>query len=327
MAKGGARELNNRIKSVGNIRKITKAMEMVAAARMKKIIARTISARSHSQAAWEILTNIAESIRNGNPLLTARPVKRICIVLISSNKGLCGGLNTQLIKKVMEQVKSPYDLMINRTKDMKIEPEVDTKHVEIDFVVVGRKGAEALVREKQNVVASFLEWNENTQAGEISPLTDFLLESYISHKYDKVVVAFNNFVSVVKNDPKFRQLLPLSKRDIEKQLREAGETQRGRKKELEEIREEFKEADYLFEPSRRKVLDIILPRMIESQIYQAFLESQASEFSSRMLTMKNASEVARDIMDEFSLRYNVARQAGITSELAEISASMVEMEK
>jgi len=316
----GAKELKNRKDSVGNIRKITKAMEMVAAAKMKKVIARTISARSHAQAAWEILTNIAESIKGGGPLLKVRPVKRICVILITSNKGLCGGLNTQLIKKVLEQVKDPRSIMINRTKGKKIEPTIDPKEAQIDFVAIGKKGNEALARAGQNIIASFPDWNEATKVEEIYPITELIVNSYEKKQYDKIVVAFNDFVSVVKNEPKIRQLLPLSKQDIEKQLSDSAGG-------LDETKIEYKEANYLFEPSRKMVLEIILPRMIEGQIYQAFLESQASEFSSRMMTMKNASDVAKDIMEEFDLRYNQARQSGITAELAEISAGAIAMEE
>ncbi|MFH1183014.1 MAG: ATP synthase F1 subunit gamma [Candidatus Moraniibacteriota bacterium] len=329
MAKGNAKELRKRIKSVGNIRKITKAMEMVAAAKMKKVIAKAISARTYAEAAWGILVNISESVlRSENPLLTVRPVKRICVVLFSSNKGLCGGLNNQLIKKILEQVKEPYSLMVNRVRDKKIEPEVDPKKLEIDFVTIGRKGTEAAIRAKQNVVASFVDWNEQLGLDNVYPLSGFLLENYEKAYYDKIVVAYSNFVSVVRNQPKIRQILPLSRQDIEKQLEELGkETKiKVRREEVKEIREAAMGTNYIFEPTKEKVLKVILPRMIESQIYQSFLESQASEFSSRMLTMKNASDVAGEMMEDFNLYYNIARQAGITSELAEISAGITAME-
>ena len=330
MAKGGAKELRKRIKSVGNIRKITKAMEMVAAAKMKKVIAKAVSSRTYAELAWTILVNVSESVRRSeNPLLKARPVKRICIVLFSSNKGLCGGLNNQLVKKVLEQVKDPSSLMINRVREIKIEPTVSPKDLEIEFVTVGKKGTEAAIRAGQKVVASFFDWNEQLGLDNVYPLTEFLFEKYREEYYDKIVVAYSNFVSVVRNQPKIRQILPLSRTDIEKQLEELGKEvkrKETRKEELDEMKEEAKETDYLFEPNKENVLQIILPRMIESQIYQAFLESQASEFSSRMLTMKNASDVAKDMMTEFNLYYNIARQAGITRELAEISAGITAME-
>lgn len=330
MAKGGAKELRKRIKSVGNIRKITKAMEMVAAAKMKKVIARAVSSRSFSELAWTILVNVSESVRRSeNPLLAVRPVKRICIVLFSSNKGLCGGLNNQLVKKVLEQVKSPHSLMVNRVRDTKIEPTVSPKDLEVEFITVGRKGTEAVIRAGQKVVASFLDWNEQLGFDNVYPLTELLFEKYNEAYYDKIVVAYSNFVSVVKNEPKIRQILPLSRLDIEKQLEELGKEAKQkelRKEEIREMKQEAKETTYLFEPDKENVLRVILPRLIEGQIYQAFLESQASEFSSRMLTMKNASDVARDMMTEFNLYYNIARQAGITSELAEISAGITAME-
>jgi len=329
MAKGGAKELRKRIRSVGNIRKITKAMEMVAAAKMKKVIAKAVSTRSYSELAWSILVNVSESVRvRENPLLEVRPVKRICVALFTSNKGLCGGLNTQLVKKVIEQVKNPHSLMINRVRDVKLEPTVSPKDLEIEFVTVGKKGTDAVIRAGQKVVASFLDWNEQLGMNNVYPLTEFLFEKYREAYYDKIVVAYNNFVSVVRNQPKIRQILPLSRLDIEKQLEELGKetVQKAREKEIREMKEIARETNYVFEPGKKVVLDIILPNMIESQIYQAFLESQASEFSSRMLTMKNASDVAGDMMTDFNLFYNIARQAGITSELAEISAGITAME-
>jgi len=328
MPKGGAKELRKRIKSIENIRKITKAMEMVAAAKMKKVIARAVSARSYAEAAWEILVNIADSVRSGSPLLRVRPVKKICIVVFSSNKGLCGGLNAQLLKKILEQVKNPESLMINRVRGVKVDPLTKPEKLEIDFVAVGKKGAEILVRGKQNLVASFFGWNEKTSITEIYPLTDFLIDSYKEAKYDKIVVAYSNFISVVRNQPKIRQILPLSRQDMEKQIEELGKEKKkmARREEMKEKMEEAKERNYIFEPSKEKVLAMILPRMIESQIYQAFLEAQASEFSSRMLTMKSASDVAGEMMHDFSLYYNRLRQTGITSELAEISAGITAME-
>lgn len=330
MAKGGAKELRKRIKSVGNIRKITKAMEMVAVAKMKKVIAKAVSSRSFSELAWAILVNISESVRKSeNPLLKTRPVKRICIVLFSSNKGLCGGLNNQLVKKILEQVKEPYSLMVNRVRDVKIEPTVSPKDLDIEFITVGKKGTEAVIRAGQKVVASFLDWNEQLGLDNVYPLTELLFQKYNEGYYDKIVVAYSNFVSVVRNEPKIRQILPLSRLDIEKQLEELGKEVKKkelRKEEIKEMKAEAKEADYIFEPNKEKVLSVILPRLIEGQIYQAFLESQAAEFSSRMLTMKNASDVAGDMMNEFNLYYNIARQAGITRELAEISAGITAME-
>lgn len=330
MAKGGAKELRKRIKSVGNIRKITKAMEMVAAAKMKKVIAKAVSSRSYTELAWSILVNISESVRRSeNPLLKVRPVKRICIVLFSSNKGLCGGLNNQLVKKILEQVKEPTSLMVNRTRDTKIESEISPKDLEVEFITIGKKGTEAVIRAGQKVVASFLDWNDQLGLDNVYPLTELLFEKYNEGYYDKIVVAYSNFVSVVKNDAKIRQILPLSRSDIEKQLEELGKENKkldARKEEIKEMKEEASEAYYTFEPNKENVLKVILPRLIEGQIYQAFLESQASEFSSRMLTMKNASDVAKDMMNEFSLFYNVARQAGITRELAEISAGITAME-
>ncbi|MBD3238557.1 MAG: ATP synthase F1 subunit gamma [Candidatus Moranbacteria bacterium] len=315
------KELKARLKSIRNTRKITKAMEMVAASKMKKVINRAIRTREYTQTAWEILTKISESVDKIHPLLMIRPVKKVCLIVFTSNKGLCGGLNNQLLRKVNTNLKNPYNLLINRTHDRKILPKIDPKQAVFEIVTVGKKGEEEMIRLNRNLIAVFNDFNEQSTLSNLKPVAKMAIDGYVAKKYDKVVIAYTDFISTVSNKPRLRQVLPVSRKDLERQLEELG---RGvsEEQEMEELKAEVEERYYTFEPNKEKILEMILPKVVESQIYQAFLESQAAEFSARMLTMKNASDTAMDMIKSFEFQYNQARQAAITSELAEISAGM-----
>src|SRR4030042_2539697 len=152
----GTRELKRRIKSVGNTKKITRAMEMVAASKMRRAVAAVLAIRPYAHSAWSVLTNMARAFQNyETPLLAAREVKKICIVLVSSNRGLCGGLNSQLLRKVTEQVKKPTLLKVNRAGDRRIESSVPDEQIEIDFITVGKKGSAAVRKLGKNIIATF----------------------------------------------------------------------------------------------------------------------------------------------------------------------------
>jgi F-type H+-transporting ATPase subunit gamma len=319
------KQLRVRLKSIKNTKKITKAMEMVAASKMKKVIGRALCTREYTQTAWEILTKISEAAAKTHPLLAIRNVKRICLILITSNKGLCGGLNSQLLRKVAENLDNPYNMMINRTWGRKIMPKINPSEVVTEVVVIGKKGREEMVRRGRNLVASFTDFNDQSGFYDLRPVAKIAIDGYKEKRYDKVILAYTDFISTAVNKPRLRQVLPVSRKDLERQLEELG---RGisEKEEMEELKKEVHERSYLFEPSKEKILKAILPKVVESQIYQAFLEFQAAEFSSRMLTMKNASDTAGDMIYNFSLQYNQARQAAITAELAEISGGMVVLE-
>jgi F-type H+-transporting ATPase subunit gamma len=315
------KQLKARLKSIKNTHKITKAMEMVAASKMKRVIDRALKTREYSQTAWEILTKITESVEKTHSLLKIRPVKRIGLILITSNKGLCGGLNTQLMKKLLANLKEPYNMMVNRVGEKRVEPSVDKKDLEVEIICVGKKGESEIVKNGQNLVASFNNFNESTSISGLRPVIKMAVDGYKKKKYDKVILAYTDFISSIVNKPRLRQVLPISQKDIERQIEEIGGGIAPKEK-MDQKREEVKEKFYTFEPSREEILDRILPKVVESQIFQAFLEHQASEFSARMMTMKNASDTAKEMIDNFSFQYNQARQAAITSELAEINAGM-----
>lgn len=319
------KQLRTRLKSIRNTKKITKAMEMVAASKMKKVIRRALATREYSQTAWEILNKISSEVAKTHPLLKYREVENICLIVVTSNKGLCGGLNSQIMRKVLQNINSPYNMMINRIGEMKLLPKIDPKDVKIDLVSVGKKGEAEIIKNKLNLIASFNGFNEQTTFNDLAPLSKIAIDGYTQKKYDKVIIAYTDFISTVLNKPRLRQVLPISKKDLEKQLEELGKGI-SEKEEMEEVKEDVKKRFYTFEPDRQKFFKRIVPSVVEIQIYQAFLEFQAAEFSSRMLTMKNASDTAGEMIYNFNLQYNQLRQAAITSELAEISGGMVALE-
>ena len=300
-------------------------MEMVAASKMKRVINQVLATREYSQTAWEILTNISEAVEKIHPLLAIRDVKKILLILITSNKGLCGSLNTQLVRKVLENIRNPYNMMINRIGEEKILPKIDPEEAEIEIVCLGKKGQNEMIKTGQNLIASFNGLNDQSGMSDLIPVAKIAIDGYTAKKYDKVILGYTDFITTILNKPRLRQVLPISRKDLEKQLEELG-GKISKKEEMEEIKEEVAQKFYTFEPNREKLLSVILPKVVESQIYQAFLEFQASEFSARMLTMKNATDTAEDMIGSFTLQYNQARQSAITSELAEISGGTVALE-
>ena len=315
-----AKQLKTRLKSIKNTKKITKAMEMVAASKMKRIIDRALKTREYTQTAWEIITKITQAVESSNPLLETRKVKNICLIVITSNKGLCGGLNTSLMRKVFENIKNPYNMMINRTGGIKIEPESVDK-MNLDIISIGKKGEEEIVKAGKNLIASFNGLNDSSRSNDFLPVAKLAIDGYKKKKYDKVIIAYTDFISTVVNKPRLRQVLPISDKDLERQLEELGKGI-AYESEMDELRKKVAQRYYTFEPDAESILDNVLPKVVHSQIYQAFLESLASEFSARMLTMKNATDTASDMISSFNFQYNQARQAAITSELAEISAGI-----
>ncbi|MFA5872004.1 MAG: ATP synthase F1 subunit gamma [Parcubacteria group bacterium] len=316
----GTRELKRRIKSVNNTRKMTRAMEMVSASKMRKAVSSVLAIRPYAHSAWAVLSNLARAFEKYQTgLLEVREVKRICMVVVTSNKGLCGGFNTQLLRRVMEQVKKPAQLKINRMGDKKIESLVPDEEIQIDFITVGKKGASLVRKMGRNIIATFDQLTYLPKTEDIRALTRLIADDFLAKKYDKVVIAYTDFVSPVIQQPKFRQLLPISKVDIEKQLADMDVL-------AEEVGLKEPEIEYKVEPDPKFVLTEVLPRLVEMQIYHAILESNASKESARMMSMRNATEAATEMSDDLTLIFNQLRQAGITQEIAEISAGRAALE-
>lgn len=293
-------------------------MEMVAASKMRKAIEAVLKTRTYANLSWLTVLNLSRSAHSHNKalhrLLTPRKeIKKVGVILITSNRGLCGGFNTAIINKVYESMKK-YQTMGEKAI------------VEVEFVLVGKKGA-AIHRHGQTVVADFPKLDLASEVNEIVPVANLIIGGYLNGKYDKVMVAYTDFVSSLKQIPRVKQLLPIEIDQADEYLGIMGEDSRlGLDKEFVQHKEEKHSHigkfhyDYIFEPSPEEVLNEMLPRLVEIQLYQALLESNASEYSARMSAMRQATDAAGDMVSELTLSYNKARQAGITAEIAEISA-------
>lgn len=318
MASG--KEIRRRIKSIHSTGKITKAMEMVSAAKMRKAIASVLAIRPYAKSAWSVLTNLSRAFENYQTgLLEVREVKKVLIILVSSNRGLCGSFNSQLAKKIKEELANPEKLKINRVGTKKIGAAGNGQELAIDFITVGKKGESMARKLSKNIVASFNEIGYVTNIEAIQPLSQIIVADYAAKKYDKVVVVYTDYVSALSQQTRIRQLLPISKIDLEKQIAEMDVL--AKEYGLDEPKMEYK-----IEPNPEEVLQYIIPRLIEMQIYHAILESRASEESARMLAMRNATDAAEEMADDLTFVYNQIRQMKITQEIAEISAGRAALE-
>ncbi|MBT4277227.1 ATP synthase F1 subunit gamma [Candidatus Falkowbacteria bacterium] len=311
------KDIQRRIKSVGNTKKITKAMEMVAASKMRRAVNMVIATRPYANLSWNTILNLSQTNSDSvHPLLQKKEqYKKILLVLISSNRGLCGGYNIQLVNKAIDSIKK-------HNGGEKIT----------DIVTMGRKGAEIILRHKYNVVFDFPKPDLATGIYEVSDLSKMVIQSFLKGEYDKIMVAYTDFISSVNQVPRVKQLLPIDLDTEDDYLGIVGKDERiGLTKEFIKEKEEkyLKKGkysfEYTFEPSTKEVLDQMIPRLIEIQLYQALLEANASEHSLRMLNMRNASDAAGEMIEDLTLYYNKARQASVTNEIAEISAGAAAM--
>ncbi len=311
--------IKTRIKSVGNTKKITKAMEMVAAAKMRKATEAALNTRTYATMAWDLLVNLSKGQKEVLPLLEIRQVKKLLVILVTSNRGLCGSFNSNIIKKTAQQLNDPKNISRQRAGDEEIE---GSEKIEIDVIGIGKKGANFAKKQGYNLIASYSDFSDTPSLERLLPISKTVIDEYEAGNYDKVVVAYTDYQSAIAQVAKLRQVLPISEHDIEKMIGELGENvERGTRDEGREDK-----TDYLFEPSTTEVLKTILPRLVETQIYQAVLESSASEHAARMMAMRNASDAAEDMIKELNLTFNKARQAGITQEIAEIAGGAAALE-
>ncbi len=313
------RDILRRIKSVNNTKKITRAMEMVAASKMKRAVNMALQTRTYANLSWNTVLHLSRINGSANhKLLEQRDkYKKVLLILFSSNRGLCGGYNVQIYNKAISSIEK-------HENGDKIT----------DIVTMGRKGAELIGRDGYDVVADFEKPDLATGVYEVHGLSKMVIDGFLSSKYDKVMVAYTDFISPINQVPRVKQLLPIQLDTDDEYLGIVGKDDKIgiTRKYIEEKGDKYVkkggfEYEYIFEPSIKEVLDEILPRLIEVQLYQALLEANASEHSSRMLSMRNATDAAGDMIDELTLYYNKARQASVTSEIAEISAGAAAMSK
>ncbi len=305
MASG--KEIKSRIKSIKNTGKITKAMELVSAAKMRKAVARTFEARAYATAAEALLKKIDGFREQEKP-----KGDKLLLIVITSNKGLCGGYNTQVLKLAAERIKQ-YGR--DRT----------------DIVSIGSKGKIALARLGSLLIASFTELPEMPTSRDVAPIANYIDKQYASGEYAKVELFYTHYVSALTQTPTHKVIVGDTNGVTPA---EAGAQANGQKTNSLDpgsnfadslsgtTQEKEDQTDYLIEPSQSTILPNLLRHLSKQRFYHALLESLASEHSARMVAMKNAKESAEEMIDELGLAYNKARQASITQEISEISAGM-----
>ncbi|OGH64206.1 MAG: ATP synthase F1 subunit gamma [Candidatus Magasanikbacteria bacterium RIFCSPHIGHO2_01_FULL_41_23] len=309
------KEIKQRIKSVKNTKKMTKAMELVSAAKMRKAVQGALATRMFATLARELLEQLASGNKPTSPLLEERPVARLLVILITSNRGLCGSFNANIFKRAWQILQDKTNVARHRGLDGKdIIPLSD---VAVDVIGVGKKSATFAKRHNYPLIAAFDHLSERPAFEDILSISSMARKAFTEKTYDKVVVMYTQYNSSLSQTVKARQLLPVSPHDLEKML-VVGEK-------AEEI-PSLKQNGYLFEPNPETIIATIVPRLVDIQLYQAILESSASEHSTRMVAMKNASSSAGDMINGLTLEFNKARQAAITQEIAEIAGGAAALE-
>ncbi|MDP2685451.1 MAG: ATP synthase F1 subunit gamma [bacterium] len=320
--------IKNRIQSVTNTKKITKAMEMVSASKMRKSVEAVLNTRTYATMTRDLMINLSGvENRAKYALLTVRPVKNILLIIISSNRGLCGSFNANIARKAIVALKNKKELAKHFENGKEILPDGE---VNVKILGIGKKSASVAKREGHELVGMFEDINGITDFDKIVSISKDVIRDFKESKYDKVVVAYTDYKSSLTQEPKIRQLLPVSAYELDKMLDELGRDSKsvsGQAKEgVKDSTNLFDASSYIFEPNQDEILEYVLPKLVEVQMLQSVLESSASEHSSRMMAMRNASDAARDMIDELNLTFNKARQASITQEIAEIAGGAAALE-
>lgn len=286
-----ARDIKNRIKSVKNIAQVTRALQAVSASRVRKAMDAVEHTRPYTQKAWQVLTHIAgQPGRNSlHPLLTKREkVNNVIVVLLSGDRGLAGPYNTNIMRFEHEEFK-----------------DFDAK---VGYIPVGRKGAELLYRREENVLAQFDNLPAEPSYTDVSAIGRLIVDDFLEGKADEVYLVYTDFVNMIRQIPTSKKLLPLEFDSAEGLVQAGfGEVSKG------------PAAAYAYEPSQVEILDEIIPSFTGLQVYQAVLESFASEHAARMVAMKNATDNASDLTEVLTLEYNKVRQQSVTNEMLDIA--------
>lgn len=285
------KEIKLKIKSVSNIKKITKTMEMVSVAKMKKTVERATASKEYAVKALQLLGNLSLERNIEHPLLEQGKGDKNLLVVFSSNKGLCGAYNANIAKQ-----------LANITK---MGPRL------VDVVTIGKQAEKAARKTNRNIVASFIDFNEKTGSDEFAVVRDVLMDKMASGEYHEIWMLYTEFKSAISYKPANYQILPPNIETL-KQFFVGEDRQERFGHKLKSL------SRYIVEPSPEEVIEQIVPELLHASLYHAHLEAQASEHSSRMFAMKNASDNASGMVDDLTLQYNKARQAAITQEISEI---------
>jgi F-type H+-transporting ATPase subunit gamma len=278
------KDVRRRIKSIRNIGQMTKAMQMVAASKMRHAQQHALAGRSYAALMNKVLVSLQHRTNPRlHPLLQVREMKKELVIVISTDKGLAGALNTNLLREAA-----------------RFEPATT------GYVVAGRKARQFLVRTKRELLADF-ELKDAPTFVETKPIANFAIEKFLAHEVDKVSVLFTHFINTINQRPTLRTLLPISPFDLPPTNPENSDPLLG----------------YIFEPTAENVLEVMLPYYLQYQVFQMVLDARASEHSARMVAMKNATDNASQFIKDLTLEYNKMRQASITTELLEIATAQM----
>ena len=280
------RKIRRRIKGVQNIAKITRAMEMIAASKMRKAQDRGLAGRPYAEKIEQVIADLAAQpeTRLMHPLLQAREVKKTAVVFITPDRGLCGGLNANLNRKLSH-------FIIEGKKP-------------VDIIAVGKKGRDYALHNQLHVYAEFTQLGDSPSFLDTLPISNIIINDFIEKKIDAVYISYARFLTTVSQEPVIKLLLPVEPAIIPRE----------------------QNVEYIYEPNAETVLETLLPRFVEMGIYLAILEAIASEQSARMVAMRNATDSARELIDELTLVYNKARQEAITTELLDIIGGVSALE-
>lgn len=279
----GAKEIRSKISSINKTRKITRAMEMVAASKMRKTQERMRASKPYANKIYGVVKHIARAHSEyKHSFMNEREIKRIGLIVVTSDRGLCGGLNANLLRETVRSIRGWKE-----------------QGKEIDIAVIGRKGQGFFKRVGSNVIASKDHLGDTPGINDLVGVVKVMIDAFYDGTIDALHVVYNEFVNTMTQKPLVKQLLPLPKSE-------------------EDTKTMGHHWDYIYEPDAKELLDNLLERYIELQVYQAVVENIACEQAAKMIAMKSATDNAGDLIKEFQLAYNKARQAAITQELAEI---------
>jgi F-type H+-transporting ATPase subunit gamma len=284
------KDIRGRIGSVRNIAQITRAMEMVAASRMKRAQDAILAARPYSDELRDALSRVAAVVgEEVDPLLARRPVRRVALIMITTDRGLAGSLNANAIRGALRWAQS------------KIGGSDGEGRVEVEAITIGRKGRDGLRRAGIPIAAHFAQLGDRPAFSDVTPIARLVVEDFLAEKYDEIDVAYSTFITTLTQKPEITPLLPIATPQ-----QEAGA--------------EIENDEYLFEPSPEAVLSRLLPHFVAIDLFRAVLENQASEQSARMIAMRNSTDNANELIEDLTLVYNKTRQATITREMIEIAS-------
>ena len=288
----GAKEIRSTILSTQKTRKITRAMEMVAASKMRKTQDSMRASRPYATKIYQVIRHLARaSSEYHHPFMTARAIRRVGIIVVTTDRGLCGGLNANLLRETLRQIK-----------------QFEQQDTQCEFAIIGRKGQAFFRRVGGKVLASVDHLGDSPSIKDLLGVVKVMCDAYQRGEIDALHIVYNEFVNTMTQKPKVKQLLPLPTAEDDH----------------EKMRHHW---DYIYEPDAKEILEVLLERYIELQVYQGVVENIACEQAAKMMAMKSATDNAGELIKQFQLAYNKARQAAITQELAEIVGGTAALEE